>query len=58
MGLCKALCLHYDPITEWEQNKQRQIPDQLVNACEDMQWNWQPLAAAVADWRRNGYANK
>jgi len=58
MGLCKALCLHYDPITEYEQNKQRAIPDQLVDACEDMQWDWQPLAAAVADWRKLGYANK
>jgi hypothetical protein len=58
MGLCKGLCLHYDPITEYEANKQREVPEQLKEACEEMKWDWQPLADAVAVWRRLGYADK
>lgn len=57
MGLCKGLCLHYDPISEWEMNKQRGIPDQLKEACEEIKWDWTPLATAVADWRRRGRAD-
>jgi hypothetical protein len=58
MGLCKGLCLHYDPITEYEGNNQRDVPEQLKEACEEMKWDWQPLARAVADWRKNGYADR
>lgn len=57
MGLCKAICLHYDPISEYEMNKQRDVPEQLKEACEEMKWDWEPLAEAVAQWRRLGYAD-
>ena len=58
MGLCKAICLHYDPISEWEMNKQRSIPDQLKEACEEMQWSTELLEDEVSKWRRFGYADK
>lgn len=57
MGLCKALCLHYDPITEYEQNKQREVPEQLKEACNEMGWSWDAISDAVSLWRRLGYAD-
>jgi transcriptional regulator with XRE-family HTH domain len=57
MGLCKGLCLHYDPISEYEKNKQREVPDQLKEACEEIGWDVKPLRRAVADWRTSGRAD-
>lgn len=58
MGLCKALCLHYDPISDYEHNKHRDVPEQLKNACDEMNWDWSYIATAVAKWRSLGYADK
>ncbi len=58
MGLCKGLCLHYDPVSEYEANKQRDIPAQLVEACDDIKWDYQPLVSAVAEWRISGRADR
>lgn len=57
MGFCKALCLHYDPISEYEHNKQRHVPDQLKAAFEEINWDWTTLGDAVSQWRRLGYAD-
>lgn len=58
MGLCKGLCLHYDPISEYEANKQREIPAQLIEACEEIKWSYAPLVRAVAEWRISGRADR
>lgn len=58
MGLCKALCLHYDNISDYENNQQRHCPDQLVVACEEMDWDVEPLVQAVSEWRESGHADR
>ena len=57
IGLCKGLCLHPDPITDWEHNKQRGVPAQLKQACSDIYWDYAPLESAVAMWRMDGRAD-
>lgn len=56
--LCKELCLHPDNIRDYEINEQRHIPEQLAVACEEMEWQVEPLEHAVSDWRRSGNADK
>lgn len=53
-GLCKGLCLHYGLVTDYEHNKQREIPEQLQEACDEIKWDTAPLISAVQDWRRSG----
>lgn len=58
MRLCKELCLHYDNVSDYELNQQRNVPEQLAVACDEMGWLVEPLEHAVSDWRTNGYADK
>jgi transcriptional regulator with XRE-family HTH domain len=51
IGFCKGLCLHQDPINDYEKNRQRDLPAQLYEACSFIGWNIEPLTLAVKDWR-------
>jgi hypothetical protein len=51
IGLCKGLCLHQDPIRDYENNQQRGVPAQLVTALNEIKWNIEPLEVAVKEWR-------
>ena len=53
-GLCKGLCLDYGPVSNYEMNKQRAIPESIKIACEDMHWDWTYLESAVLEWRASG----
>lgn len=57
-GLCKALCLDYSPISEYESNRQRAIPEVLKTASEDMHWDYTGLESAVLEWRSSGRSSK
>lgn len=57
IGLCKGLCLHPDPITDWEHNKQRGVPSSLKEACGVVFWDYTPLETAVTEWRMDGRAD-
>lgn len=52
--LCKALCLDYGPISDYEHNKQRSLPQIIEIAAEDMGWEALHLENAVLEWRRSG----
>jgi transcriptional regulator with XRE-family HTH domain len=54
IGFCKRMCLHPDPIRDYEINMQRGIPLQLINACNSIQWDYAPLESAVTEWRISG----
>lgn len=51
IGLCKGLCLHQDPIRDYENNQQRGVPSQLVAALKEINWPVEPLEEAVKEWR-------
>lgn len=53
-GLCKALCLDYGPIADYENDKQRAIPEVLRNVSEQMHWDYTQLESAVLEWRSSG----
>lgn len=53
-GLCRGLCLDYGPISEYETNRQRTIPEIIKIASEDMRWDWTALESAVLEWRASG----
>lgn len=57
-ALCKGLCLHYDPISDYEQNRQRTTPEGLVKACEYLKWDIKPLEESVYEWKRSGRADE
>lgn len=57
IGFCKGLCVHPDPIRDYELNEQRGIPMQLVIACNSVSWDYGALESAVVDWRISGRAN-
>lgn len=54
IGLCKELCLHQDSIRDYELQLQLGIPDQLVEACEQIGWSTEPLVNAVREWKLSG----
>jgi transcriptional regulator with XRE-family HTH domain len=56
-GLCKGLCLHYGLISDYEANKQRDLPEQLQEACDEIKWGTTALVNAVAEWRKSGRAD-
>jgi transcriptional regulator with XRE-family HTH domain len=56
-GLCKGLCLHYGLISDYEANKQRDLPEQLQEACDEIKWDTTALVNAVAEWRKSGRAD-
>jgi len=58
IGLCKGLCLHNDPITNYEKNDQRGVPQQLIIACNSIEWDYGPLENAVNEWRIAGHADR
>jgi len=58
LAFCRALCLDYGPIADYETNKQRSIPLELIRASNDMMWDYAPLESAVAEWRSSGRADK
>lgn len=53
-ALCKGLCLDYGPVSNYEANKARAIPAALVQASEDMHWDYTGLESAVIEWRASG----
>jgi DNA-binding XRE family transcriptional regulator len=53
-GLCKGLCLDYGPVSNYEANKQRSIPEIIKIASDDMGWDWTYLESAVLEWRSSG----
>lgn len=53
-GLCKGLCLDYGPISDYEKNTQRSIPDIIKRASEQISWDWTYLESAVLEWRADG----
>jgi len=53
-GLCKGLCLDYGPISDYEHNNQRTIPQIIKIASEDMRWDWTYLEREVLEWRSSG----
>ena len=53
-ALCKGLCLDYGPVSNYEMNKQRTIPAALVQASEDIRWDYTGLESAVLEWRASG----
>lgn len=55
--LCKGLCLDYGPISEYEMNKQRTIPEVIRAASDAISWDWTVLEEAVLEWRASGRAN-
>ncbi len=57
MGFCKGLCLHYNPMSNWEVNDQRHIPEQLIAACKEINWKTEPLDEMMRNWRHDGYAD-
>ena len=57
-ALCRGLCLHYDPISDYEQNRQRTTPEGLVKACEYLKWDINPLEEQVYEWKRSGRADE
>lgn len=57
-AFCKGLCLHPKTVEAYEKNKQRGIPEQLIVACNSIQWDYAPLESAVSEWRLNGYADR
>lgn len=57
LAFCRALCLDYGPVADYETNKQRGIPLELIRACSDMNWDYAPLESAVAEWRSSGRAD-
>lgn len=58
LAFCRALCLDYSPVADYEANKQRSIPLELMLACNEMSWDYLPLEKAVSDWRLKGHADK
>lgn len=54
IGFCKKLCLHPDPIRDYEINDQRGVPQQLRVACNDISWDYGYLESAVSEWRISG----
>lgn len=52
--LCKHLCLDYGPISKYEANVQRALPEALRIASEDMRWDYTGLESAVIEWRASG----
>jgi len=57
-GLCKELCLDYGPIAEYENNKQRAIPEILRTVSEEMHWDYTGLESAVIEWRASGRSSQ
>lgn len=57
-GLCKGLCLDYGPISSYEANKQRSVPAIIVQASEDIGWDWAYLESAVSEWRSSGRSSR
>lgn len=57
IGLCKGLCLHPDPINDYEKNKQRGVPRDLIVACNEISWDYGHLENAVTEWRISGRAD-
>lgn len=53
-GLCKGLCLDYGPISNYEMNKQRAVPESIKIASVDAHWDWTYLESAVLEWRASG----
>lgn len=51
MGLCKGLCLDYGPVADFEYNRQRAIPEGLILAAKQINWDLEPLEDAVKRWR-------
>lgn len=51
IGLCKELCLHQDPIRDYENNQQRGLPAQLIAASEEIGWDYHCVEIAVKSWR-------
>lgn len=54
IGFCKRICVHPDPIRDYEINDQRGVPQQLIIACNEMGWDYAPLESAVTEWRISG----
>lgn len=52
--LCKGLCLDYGPISDYEKNTQRSIPDIIKRASEQIKWDWAYLESTVLEWRADG----
>lgn len=52
--LCKGLCLDYGPISAYEANKQRAVPEIIKIASDDVHWDWTYLEGAVSEWRSSG----
>ena len=57
IGFCKGLCVHPDPIRDYELNQQRGIPAQLIIACNAISWDYGALESAVVEWRVEGRAD-
>lgn len=53
-ALCRGLCLDYGPVSNYEANKQREIPQAIKVASEDIGWDWAYLESAVLEWRASG----
>lgn len=53
-ALCKGLCLDYGPVSNYERNVQRAIPDAIKIASEDIRWDYTGLESAVLEWRASG----
>jgi len=54
IGFCKRICVHPDPIRDYENNDQRGVPQQLRVACNAIEWDYAPLEDAVTTWRISG----
>lgn len=52
--LCRGLCLDYGPVSNYESNTQRSVPEAIKIASEDMGWDWTYLEGAVSEWRSSG----
>jgi len=58
IGFCRGLCLHPDPVRDYEMQAQRGIPKQLIVACNAISWDYGYLESAVLDWKITGRANE
>lgn len=58
MAFCKGLCLDYGPVSDYETNKQRSMPMIIKLAAQEIYWSYEPLELAVAEWRKDGRADK
>lgn len=53
-AFCKALCIDYAPVTDYENNKQKTIPSVLKDVSEEMRWDYTGLESSVLEWRASG----